>query len=79
MAKSFVQNSILALCVFVIVATLVYANVEFAEPVTEYVSYVVTTNFSVQPMLQKVGFAEKWAAWDLGSIFEGWSEATSGW
>ncbi|HBG01506.1 MAG TPA: hypothetical protein DDW87_08040 [Firmicutes bacterium] len=79
MAKSFVRNSVLALAVFVLMAILVYANVEFAEPVTEYVSFVVTTNFSVQPFLQRVGFTEKWESWDLGSLFEGWSEATFGW
>ncbi len=79
MAKSFVRNSVLALGIFVVVLILVYTNVEFAEPVTEYVSFVVTTNFSVQPILQKVGFAEEWGTWDLGSLFQGWSETTSGW
>lgn len=78
MAKSFVRNSVLALGIFVVVLILVYTNVEFAEPVTEYVSFVVTTNFSVQPILQKVGFAEEWGTWDLGSLFQGWSETTSG-
>ncbi len=79
MAKSFVRNSVLALGIFVVVLILVYTNVEFAEPITEYVSFVVTTNFSVQPILQKVGFAEEWGTWDLGSLFQGWSETTSGW
>ena len=79
MAKSFVRNSVLALSIFVVVLILVYTNVEFAEPVTEYVSFVVTTNFSVQPILQKVGFAEEWGTWDLRSLFQGWSETTSGW
>lgn len=79
MTKSFLRNSVLALSVFVVVAILAYANIEFAEPLTEYVSFVVTTDFSVQPFLQKVGLAEKWDTWDLGSLFEGWSEATSGW
>lgn len=78
MAKSFVRNSVLALGIFVVVLILVYTNVEFAEPITEYVSFVVTTNFSVQPILQKVGFAEEWGTWDLGSLFQGWSETTSG-
>jgi hypothetical protein len=78
-AKSFVRNSVLALSIFVIVLILVYANVEITEPVTEYVSFVVTTSFSVQPILQKVGFAEEWGTWDFGSLFEGWSEATPGW
>lgn len=68
----------LALGIFVVMAVLAYTNVEFAEPITEYVSFVVTTNFSVEPILQKVGFTQKWATWDLGPFFEGWSQATSG-
>jgi len=78
-ARTFVRNSIFALSIFVVVLVLVYTNVEFAEPVREYVSFVVTTNFSVQPILQKVGFTEEWGSWNLGSLLEGWSEATSGW
>lgn len=79
MAKGFVRNLVLALGVFLVMAVLVYSNVEFAEPITEYVAFVVTTDFSVQPFLQRVGLAEKWDSWDLGSLFEGWSEATLGW
>ncbi|HHT69601.1 MAG TPA: hypothetical protein VJZ70_03980 [Limnochordia bacterium] len=79
MAKSFIRNLVMALSIFVVVMILAYTNVEFAEPVTEYVSFVVSTNFSVQPILEKVGFEQKWDTWDLGSLFEGWSEATSGW
>ena len=78
MAKSFVRNLVLALGVFLVMAVLVYSNVEFAEPITEYVAFVVTADFSVQPFLQRVGLAEKWDSWDLGSLFEGWSEATLG-
>lgn len=79
MTKSFVRNSVLVLSVFMVVAILSYSNVEFAEPLTEYVSFVVTTDFSVQPFLQKLGLAEKWETLNFGSLFEGWSEATYGW
>lgn len=79
MAKRFVRNLILALSVFLIMAILVYTNVEYAEPVTDYVSFVVTTDFSFQPVLQKVGFLRRIAEWDLGTVFEAWPQATSGW
>ena len=81
MAMSFARNSVLALCVFVVVVILIYTNLEFADPVTEYIAFVVTTDFSVQPILEKVGFAAKWASLNLESLFQGWagSEVTVGW
>ena len=79
MAQGFTRNSVLAFCVFVAIVILAYTNVEFAEPITEYVAFVVTTDFSVQPILQKIGFATKWDSWNWGSLFEGWSEVTAGW
>ncbi len=79
MPKSFLKKSVLALSFFLVVAIMAYANIEFAEPITEYVSFVVTTDFSVQPFLQKLGLEEKLDTWNLGSLFEGWSEATFGW
>lgn len=77
MAERFVRNLVLALVIFAIVASLVYSNLEFAEPVTEYVAYVVSTHLSVQPILEKMDLAEKLPDWQ--SLLEGWSEATSGW
>ncbi|NLL47877.1 MAG: hypothetical protein GX249_04765 [Firmicutes bacterium] len=81
MAESVARNAVLALCVFVVVVVLAYTNLEFAEPVTEYVEFVVTTDFSVQPFLERTGLAAKWDSLNLGSFLQGWSGAdiTTGW
>ncbi|NMB02271.1 MAG: hypothetical protein GX971_12265 [Firmicutes bacterium] len=78
MAERFVRNLVFALVIFVVVAILVYTKVEFAEPVTEYLAFVVTTDISIQPILEKVDLAEKLPKWDLESWVKGWSNATSG-
>jgi len=77
--KTLLRNFLLALTVFLVMVVLVHTNLEIAQPVTEYVSFVVSTNFSVQPILQKVGFTQGWSTWDFGSLLEGWSEAAFGW
>ncbi|MDI9485503.1 MAG: hypothetical protein QM372_08590 [Bacillota bacterium] len=77
--KTLLRNSLFALTVFLVIAVLVQTNLEFAQPVTEYVSFVVSTNFSVRPILNMAGFTERWDALDFGSLLEGWSEATFGW
>ena len=46
-------------------------------PVTEYVSYVVTTDLSLQPILERMILAEKLPQWQ--SWLKGWTEVTSGW
>ncbi len=81
MVEDLARNAILALCVFLVVVVLAYTNLDFAEPVTEYVEFVVSTDFSVQPILKKTGLAEKWDSLNLGSLFQGWSssEVTVGW
>lgn len=79
MAKRFVRNLLVAVGVFLIMVILVQTNVKFAEPITEYVSFVVATDFSVQPFVEKVGFLQKLANWDLGAWFDSWTQASSGW
>lgn len=78
MAERFVRNLVLALVMFVLVAVLVFTKVEFAEPVTEYVSFVVTTDISIQPILERMDFAERLPQLDLGSWLKGWSNTTAG-
>lgn len=78
MAERLIRNSLLALFIFVVVATLVYTKVEFAEPITEYVSFVVTTNISIQPILEKFDLTERVPNWDLESWVKGWSHSSSG-
>lgn len=73
MARRFARNSILAIGVFLIMAILVYTNLDFAEPVTEYVQFVVSTDFSFKPVLERVGLLQKLANWDLGALRESWS------
>lgn len=73
MARRFARNSVLALGVFLLMAVLVYTNLDFAEPVKEYVQFVVSTDFTLKPVLQRVGFLEKLAQWDLGAWRENWS------
>lgn len=79
MADRLIRNFVLALGIFIVVTVLVYMNVEFAEPVTDYVSFVVNTNFSIQPILEKMDIQQKWATWDIGSLLRDWSEAPFGW
>lgn len=79
MTSNLIRNSILALGIFVVVAVLVYTNMEFAAPITEYVSYVVTTDFSIQPIIQRTGVAEGWETWNLDSLLQAWSKVSFGW
>jgi hypothetical protein len=76
-AERFVRHSILAAVVFLIVAILVYSNWELVEPVTDYVNYVVTTDISIQPILERIDLAEKLPEWQ--SWLKEWTEVTSGW
>lgn len=73
MANRFARNFVLAISVFLVMAILVYTNLEFAEPVTEYVQFVVSTDFSFKPVLERVGLLQKLANWDLGALRESWS------
>ena len=59
MANRFARNFVLAISVFLVMAILVYTNLEFAEPVTEYVQFVVSTDFSIKPVLQRVSLFQK--------------------
>ena len=79
MAERFVRNSLLVAFVFVLITVLVYTKMEFAEPVTEYVSFVVSTDISIEPILKRVDFTEKLPIWNLDSWLKGWAEVTSGW
>lgn len=49
MAERFARHLLLAAVIFVVMAALVYSNMELVLPVTEYVSYVVTTDLSSSP------------------------------
>jgi len=77
MAERFARHLLLAAVIFVAMAALVYSNMELVLPVTEYVSYVVTTDLSLQPILERMNLAEKLPQWQ--SWLKGWTEATSGW
>lgn len=79
MAQRFVRNMLVAVGVFIIMALLVYTNVELAEPVTDYVAFVVATDFSFQPLVEQVGFLQKLATFDLRNWLDSWTQATSGW
>ncbi len=73
MAKRFARNSALAISVFLIMSILVYTNLEFAEPVKEYVEFVVSTDFSFKPVLHRVGLFQELADWDFEAFLEIWS------
>lgn len=73
MARRFAQNSVLAIGFFLIIAILVYTNLDLAEPVKDYVQFVVSTDFALKPVLEKTGILEKLAQWDLGA----WKENRS--
>lgn len=73
MARRFARNSALAIGVFLLMAILVSTNLNFAEPIKEYVQFVITTDFTLEPVLQRVGFLDKLAQWDLGAWRESWS------
>ncbi len=72
MANRFARNFVLAISVFLVMAILVYTNLEFAEPVTEYVQFVVSTDFSIKPVLQRVSLFQKLADWDFRALREIW-------
>ncbi|HPT83780.1 MAG TPA: hypothetical protein PLM25_07810 [Limnochordia bacterium] len=77
MAERFIRDLIFAAVIFVVVAVLVYSNLELVQPVTEYVNYVVTTDISFQPVLERM------KAWDKLPQWQSWlkelTEVTSGW
>jgi len=76
-AERFIRDLILAAVIFVVVAVLVYSDLEVVQPVTEYVNYVVTTDISLQPFLERMELAEKLPRWQ--SWLKGLTEATAGW
>lgn len=78
MAKRFVRHFGLALGIFIVMAVLVYTNVEIAHPVTEYVAFVVTTDFPFQPIFEQTTLFQRLANWNLDSWFDR-SAVGSGW
>jgi len=70
LAKSFVRKLVVACAVFLFITLLVRLDWPFTRPLQNYVSYVVVTDFSLQPVLQKIPFLEKMAAWDVKSLIQ---------
>ncbi len=78
MMERFVRDLVLALGIILVMAVLVYVDVEFVEPVKDYVSFIVSTDFSFQPVLNRVEFLQPIAEWDLGTWFKAWPQVFSG-
>lgn len=77
MAERFVRHLVFAAVIFAVIAALVYSELELVRPVTEYVNYVVTTDISLQPLLERIDLAERLPQWQ--TWLKGWTEITAGW
>ena len=76
-AERFVRHLVLAAVIFAVMAVLVYSDLELVQPVTEYVNFVVTTDISLQPILERLALSEKLPQWQ--SWLKGLTETPSGW
>ena len=77
MAERFARHLLLAAVIFVVMSALVYSNKELDLPETEYISYVVTTDLSLQTIHDRMTLAEKQP--QRQSCLKGRTEATSVW
>lgn len=73
------RNLVVVLGVFLFLAVLLQTNLDFTEPITEYVTFVITTDFSMQAIIENFGFLEKLTELNPGSWFESWIPVSSGW
>lgn len=72
MSREFLRNLAVAVSVFLLVAVVVYTNLTAVEPITEYVEYVVSTDFSLKPVLAKSSLFQKVANWNFEPLIETW-------
>lgn len=79
MARRIARDFFLAASVFLVIAALFYFDYGFTEAVKDYVSFVVSTDFSFQPFLERTSFLRKIADWDLGTLLEDWHLLSPGW
>ncbi|MDI9441992.1 MAG: hypothetical protein GX101_08340 [Firmicutes bacterium] len=78
MAERFVRDLVLVLGIIVIAAVLINIDHAVLEPVKEYLSFVVSTDFSWQPVLNKIAFLQPLAQWDLESWLNSWPQISTG-
>ncbi|HHY16313.1 MAG TPA: hypothetical protein GX521_09590 [Firmicutes bacterium] len=78
MMQRFIRDLVLALGIILVMAVLVNIDVDFIEPVKDYISFIVSTDFSLEPVLSRVEFLQPIAEWDLGSWFRAWPQVFSG-
>lgn len=70
MARSFLRNLLIACGVFLFITLVICMDWPFIRPLKEYVSFVVVTDFSFQPVLQRVPLLQNLTAWDLKSFIQ---------
>lgn len=78
MAERFIRDLVLVLGIILVMAVVIYLDIEYIEPVKDYLSFIVSTDFSLQPVLNKVAFLQPIAEWDLGSWFRTWPQISPG-
>lgn len=78
MAERFVRDLVLALGTILVMAVMIYVDIDYVEPVKDYVSFIVSTDFSLQPVLKKVDFLRAVAEWDAAAWFKTWPQISSG-
>ncbi len=69
MVRHFLRNLLVAAGAFFLIFALVQADLAFIEPWKEYVSFVISKNFSLQPIFRKVPFLQHLGDWDLRSLW----------
>ncbi|NLJ80153.1 MAG: hypothetical protein GX335_03905 [Firmicutes bacterium] len=78
MVKPFWRDLIIVACTFLLIFGLIQTDLEFVKPLREYVLFVVATNFSFRPILEKVPFLQKLGNWDLRSFLDNLPPVSAG-
>jgi hypothetical protein len=79
-AWRFFRNILFALCIFLIIGLLCQLNLSVTQPIEEYLAFVVTTDFSIAPVVKKIASIETLLGnWDLSSLMQGLPRISTGW
>lgn len=78
MGERFLRNLILASFLFLVVIIVAYMSGDVSQSIEEYVVFVISTNFSIEPTFWETGFFRDLTDWNLPSFFEAWPKANSG-
>ena len=78
MALRFFRNMVFVLCVLLVVGFLCYLNLPVTQPIEEYLAFVVSTDFSIAPVLEKLNTVETLGNWDLSTLMQGLPRISTG-